>query len=116
MARFDFVFSYWLFLWWVFYVLKVTPFNPSIFLILAAIINIGELLSGYVKNPRLFLTINFFIKVIPILSLMSVKISSRDIRAGIIYFAVYCIWMVANGQDVFKLRTPLTEFIKDKFS
>ena len=94
---------------------KAVAFNPAFFFVVAAIINIGELLSGYVKNPKLFLTINFFIKVIPILSLIYSPLHMRDIYAGLLYFVIYCIWILLNGQDLLKIRTPITDFIKDKF-
>lgn len=113
MIRFDYVFSYWVFLWYVTFMLKLIPFNPIVFLIIAGIVNTGQLLSGNVGNPKSFIIINFFIKVIPIYTLLNIPIKNDDIIAGFIYLALYIIWMTLNKQSVIKARTPLSDFFKN---
>ena len=115
MQRFDYVFSYWLFAWYLVYEFGLVAFNPLPFLAVSAIVNLIQLSSGLTKNPGLFILINIFIKVIPIYSLLKVPVRSADIYAGFVYLFVYLTWMYLNREDMLKTRTPLTDFIKDKF-
>ena len=109
--RFDYVFSNWIFLWYVAYMLNLVPFNPMSFLIVAGLVNITELLIGMVPNIPMFLIVNFFIKILPIYTLLYVPIKSKDITAGFVYLLIYLLWMFINKEDVMKLRTPFTEFV-----
>lgn len=113
--RFDFVFSYWMFAWYVVYMVGLVPFNPFPFLVAAGIVNLGELVLGRTKNPRLFIIINLFIKVLPIVSLLKVPVRPVDIQAGFVYLVTYLGWMFVNREDWMKVRTPLTDLIKDKY-
>ena len=115
MQRFDYVFSYWLFVWYLVYESGLVPFNPLPFLTISAIVNLIQLLSGLTKNPGLFILINIFIKVIPIYSLLKVPVRWVDIYAGVAYLFAYLSWMYLNRENVLKARTPLTDFIKEKF-
>ena len=115
MQRFDYVFSYWLFVWYLGYVFGLVPFNPLPFLAVSAIVNLVQLSMGLAGNPGLFILINIFIKVIPIYSLLKVPVRLVDIYAGFVYLFVYIAWMYMNREDLLKKRTPLTDFIKDKF-
>ena len=111
MQRFDYVFSYWLFVWYLVYEFGLVPFNPLPFLAASAIINLAQLLMGFVGNVGLFILINIFIKVIPIYLLFKVPVHSIDIQAGFVYLLMYLVWMYMNREDLLKVRTPLTDFI-----
>jgi hypothetical protein len=115
MRRFDYVFSYWVFAWYLIYEVGLVQFNPLPFLAIAGIYNLGQLLLGQIGNPGLFLLINIFIKVIPIFSLQGVPVRMTDIYAGFVYVFIYITWMYINKEDVLKTRTPLADFIKDKY-
>ena len=115
MQRFDYVFSYWLFAWYLVYEFGLVPFNPLPFLAIAAIVNLFELLLGYVGTPGLFILINIFIKIIPIYSLRGIPVRMTDIYAGFAYVLLYLSWMFLNGEDIIKIRTPFIDLIKDKF-
>ena len=116
MKRFDYVFSYWLFMWYLMYELVLVPFNPLPFILVSGVVNLFQLLSGNVKNIGLFIIINIFIKVIPIYSLLKVPVRTNDIKAGFVYLFVYLLWMYMNKEDFLKMQTPLTDFIKHKFT
>jgi hypothetical protein len=104
-----------MFAWYVAYMLRVTTFNPFPFLVVAGIVNLIGLLRGRVKDPRMFVIVNLFIKVLPIVSLLKVPVRPVDIQAGFVYFFMYLGWMFVNKEDWMKVRTPLTDFIKDKY-
>lgn len=113
--RFDFVFSYWMFAWYVVYMVGLVPFNPLLFMILAGVGNIFEVFLVKLKDPKMFFIVNFFIKILPIVSLIRTPTKLVDIQAGFVFFFMYLGWMVLNRQDWLKVRTPLTDFIKDKY-
>ena len=101
--RIDLAFSYWIFAWYLLYIFKITTYNPFFFLIIALIENLIYLaLLIYYKNPILyifqFIFINFFIKVLPILTLRNTKFNYDDIVAGIILFFIYIGWMWFNNK------------------
>lgn len=103
----DFVFSYWLFLAFLFYYFGVLPYNPKYFLIFALVVNIFELFLfthfGLSRDRLiLFVIINFFIKVIPIYLLWKRRVKERDnfFFAGL--FVFYLLWLFANGVDLKK--------------
>ena len=101
--RIDLAFSYWIFAWYLLYIFKITTYNPFLFLIFALIENLIYLaLLIYYKNPILyifqFIFINFFIKILPILTLRNTKFNYDDIVAGIILFFIYIGWMWFNNK------------------
>ena len=102
--RFDFVFSYWIFAWFLLYQFGFTSYNPKIALIIALIENIWILgLMIYFKNSFiyifLFCFINFFIKVLPIWLLRNSKHGRRDVYAILALFLIYILWLVINQVD-----------------
>jgi hypothetical protein len=114
LQRFDYVFSYWLFVWYLVYEFGLVPFNPLPFLAASAIINLFQFSTGLIANPGLFILINIFIKVIPIYLLLKVPVRSVDVQAGFVYLLMYLVWMYMNRENLLKVRTPLTEFIKER--
>ena len=112
--RFDFVFSYWIFAWYIFYALGVTTYSPKAFLILSVSINVLIfLLMIYYKNLLiyivLFIVANFIIKVAPIFFLRNVSNKPRDYYAGLGLFIIYNIWLNING-------TSFIEILKNQYS
>ena len=112
--RLDFVLSYWLFAWYLAFMAGLVPYNPKLFLMLGLAINTVQLF--FVKDPVLFLCINLFIKVIPVLTLMHTRTTWIDTRAGLILGAVYLAWIFVNHEPVFKQRTPLTDHLRKLFA
>ena len=113
--RFDFVFSYWMFAWYLAYMIGLVPFNPFLFMILGGVVNIAELVLVKIKDPKMFFIVNLFIKILPIVSLIRTPTKLVDIQAGFVFFFMYLGWMALNRQDWLKVRTPFTDFIKDKY-
>jgi len=118
MYRFDFVFSYWIFFWYLCYVVGLTTYNPKFAILLGLLENAGLLmvmLYYQYKYIAHFLIVNFFIKVIPYWSLpFSTK---KDIYALVLYFFIYLIWCSINGQtmDDVKARLQLIRENKPAF-
>lgn len=101
------IFSYWIVLWYILYILKLVSFNPKFWLIFALILNIFQLF-GMLYFKRLFMAFTFLIaitiiKVIPILTLINTKITSKDVFAGLILFIIYNGWLYYNNYTLYKL-------------
>lgn len=101
--RFDFVFSYWIFAWYVFYALGLTTYNPKIALVIGLIHNTGLLLTMiYYKNDWIhiftFCFINTFIKVIPLWTVRNDPYRWKDFYAFVVYYMVHVVWLFVNGQ------------------
>ena len=128
MLRVDYIFSIWIFVWYILYELSIIKYNPKIWLIIALIIAILYiLLLIYYKRFYvlfIFVIINIIIKVLPILSLYNSKIVLKDFIFGIFLFIIYNFWLLYNNYNVIKLaklfyntlthnniNTPLMTFI-----
>jgi len=128
---FTFTFSYWIFIWFLFYEIGWISYNPMIFLILAGIDNLFLLFGMiYFKNNwkyiLFFIFINFFIKIIPIIMLSNNFIFSfKDVYFGIGLFFIYNGWLFLNGTNIFiifkntwkkiKENKPFSPIIKNMF-
>jgi hypothetical protein len=101
--RVDFVFSYWIFVWYLLYEFCVTTYNPKIALVLGIIHNtIMLLFMFYYKNDWVhiftFFFINFFIKVVPLWTLQHDAYQWKDFYALVVYFMIYIVWLYVNNQ------------------
>jgi len=133
-TRFDFVFSYWIFAWYIFYALGLTTYSPKAFLILSVSINVLIFLSMiYYKNSSIFIALfviaNFIIKVAPIFFLRNVSNKPRDYYAGLGLFVIYNIWLLINGTSFIEIlknqydaivkneaRTPFMHYVVNFFN
>jgi hypothetical protein len=112
MPRFDFVFSYWLFVWWILYYASLTSFNPKIFLTIGLLENIGLFFLLAPEKRSFFVLVNTFIKIIPLYLVWKRPTGLRDFYAGLILFLIYIIWLKLNGEPLVKARTPLADFLE----
>jgi hypothetical protein len=110
--RSDYIFSYWIFLWFILYLLKLVPYNPKIIIILGIIEILFTLIYLIVKNASIkeitkFLIINIIIKFIPLLLIYKDPIERKDIYATVILVLIYLIWMYINDVNVIKVYEKL---------
>jgi hypothetical protein len=103
--RIDFVFSYWIFVWYILYVFKITTFSPKFPLIIGLIYNIIMFLVMLAYGTSFstiinFLIINIIIKTIPLYRLRNEPIMLRDIVFTIILLGIYGIWLHLNGDSL----------------
>ena len=132
--RYDLVFSYWIFLWYLLYIFKIINFSPKLALCLSIIENIilflimFFILKSSKETITKFLIINTFIKIIPLYSIWNDKIIwKKDIVYIFILFIFYVIWchlfapkifnnqmnLINKNQNIFKkiilyIMTPVT--------
>lgn len=115
----DFVFSYWIFLWFILYKLKFINFNPKNALIFAIIINIS-MLGFLIKkksttyNIIKFIIINTIIKIIPFIFIYKSTVTNLDNYFFVVLFCLYIFWTHLNGKLNNKLNDNPYNNIKNK--
>ena len=117
-TRFDFVFSYWLFILIVLHILRFIKYNPLPLLILGILLNIYEIiLMIYYQNTVLHIitfTILFIImKIIPYLYIMRHKITHNDIILSLLIITIYFLWLIINNVDIVEFFKNYTIGIKE---
>jgi len=125
-GRFDYIFSYWIFAWYVLYEIKIVDYNPKFALTIGIIENIIILCFMFYYNNSviyifLFCFINFFIKIIPLWRLRNITYDQYDIIVSICLFIIYLSWllfnrvnisvMIQNSINSIKNNKPNTPFI-----
>lgn len=115
--RLDYVFSYWIFAWFIFYYYKIIKYSPLFSLVIASIENIivyFYLIYKYLLNKTKynyyvlieFLIVNLFIKVLPIYYILYIekkeinKIEKKDILFTLLLFIIYIIWLIINNKFI----------------
>ncbi len=101
--RFDFVFSYWIFVWFVLYWFKWIDFSPKLALCLGLFENLVLFLFIILRKSWIFtfsfVVINLFIKIIPLYLLKNDKIYIlRDLLNLVFVFLIYISWIFINGK------------------
>ena len=115
-VRIDFIFSYWLFFWFILYKLNIVIYNPYLGLIIGLIVNtIMFILYLIYKNyykAFLFVIINFIIKIIPIYVLRNTSIQKKDIYALFILYSIYLIYKYLLDKDtkLFHLKINMNSY------
>jgi hypothetical protein len=115
--RFDLVFSYWIFFWYICYELRITTYNPMVAFYIAVFGNIGVLLLMiYYKNSYDHLLLLCFVlfvgKILPLWSLRNTSYSREDIYIIFVYFFVYILWLFFNDVKLISFYNNLLKNIQ----
>jgi hypothetical protein len=110
--RFDLLFSYWIFTWFIFYYFGFVKSSPKLAIIIGIIENIVLLISMIFIQKRSFKLIIIFIflntsfKGIPLYLVWKDKINTiQDMKNIISLFLVYLIWVLGINK-----KNPLETF------
>jgi hypothetical protein len=100
--RFDLVFSYWIFTWFILYLCNITKYSPKFAFILGLIENFFILIMMIIKNTKritilYFIIINFLIKVLPIYYLRAETIKMKDVYMTFLLFIIFILWLYINN-------------------
>ena len=109
MLRVDYIFSYWVLLWYVLFMLNVTTYNPLFLLYVALFLNvlgIYDKLSS-MKNTLIYIFIIILIKVIPIYSIRDTTIKIEDIYGSLLLFFIYLLWIFINDISIKHIHLEL---------
>ena len=118
MIKNSYIFSYWIFIWFLTYILigrNKIP-NPKFILIIATLHNIISLLLMIIYGTKsriiyLFIIGMLLIKIIPTYTLYNTKIHTTDIYATIYLFICYLCWLKFNNQKITRFFTDIKDLI-----
>lgn len=123
MLRADYIFSYWIFAWFLLYYFKIIKnYNPFFAIILGLIFNTLQLLGYlYYKNYKkslLFIIANIFLKIIPFYLIKNKTINQKDISFTIFLFILFIIYSRYNNKNQIKsfLKSLKSKKIDSPFS
>ena len=107
MIRPDFIFSYWIFLWYIFYMFNITSFSPKFAILLGIIENIFTLIIIYKVgiNTIYFIIMALLLKVIPLYTIRKDTIRAQDVQFTFGLFIVYLIWCSINRFNIIDVFT-----------
>jgi len=103
LERFDYIFSYWIVLWYVLYELNLVSYNPKGALIPALLANFMFLcimLYYSYSYTIVFVTIVMLIKGIPLWSIWNDPYRLKDVYATIVLFVLYLLWIWINDVNI----------------
>lgn len=103
--RFDLVFSYWIFAWYLLYMLKFVKYNPKFAIMIGILENIVLLIFMSLNGANrrtigYFVLINTLMKLLPFYLLRHEKIRVGDIQATFGLFVIYVGWIFLNNQSL----------------
>ena len=112
--RLDFIFSYWILLWYLAYAIKFTDISPKFALIFGLLENIVMFsYIAYLGTPigtlvRFGFT-NFIIKLLPLYLLRGEPIRRVDIIMTLLIFGLYNAWLYVNGETFSRVVAQITD-------
>ena len=103
--RLDFIFSYWIFAWFLLYIIGVIKTPPKFLLIVGVAINLIELVYLFIEKVSVynlvkFSVINTFLKVIPLYFVYQVKITRFEIMVSSCLLLLYFTWLYIHKVNV----------------
>ena len=100
MFRIDFIFSYWLFAWYLLYMARITIYSPKFGLIIATIEAVISYMLFKISSRISFSIVTTCIKIIPLLTLWGEPIRQRDIWVLFVWFVIYNVWLGLHGETM----------------
>jgi hypothetical protein len=111
-----YLFSIWIFIWWVFYKLRMITYSPIFALWVAAWFNVA-IISGMILNQNdpffimYFTTVSLkMMKLVP-LATLNESITQQSIHAFVVLFSIYLIFSYATGMTIGSLLENYTNAI-----
>ena len=127
MILLDELFSSWIVVWYLLYMVGILPFSPKYWFIIALAVILG--LALYLKiTLSIFIVgicMNLFFKVMPLYTMRNDPCRSCDVFFGFFLLVIYLLWIQYKKIDVIELYTnrltneneqgPLSAFTMDLF-
>jgi len=116
MLRPDYIFSYWIFIWFLLYYFRIIKdYNPIFAIILGIIFNclqlIGLLFYKNYKKAFYFIIANIFLKIIPFYLIKNKTIKQKDILFTIFLLIIFIIYSLLFNKNQIK---SFTQSLKTK--
>jgi|LakMenEpi03Aug12_release.lakeMendotaPanAssembly.Ray.scaffolds.fasta_scaffold915203_2 hypothetical protein len=115
----DQLLSAWIFIYAVLYIFRLVPFNPVLLLYIAYafVIYSSFFILAYgtdINRYFVYVAVNSFFKVIPIMIVQNDKITSNDVIFTGVFVLVYVIYMAFLCEDIVCLYRDLVLNVIDK--
>lgn len=112
-SRPDFIFSYWIIIWYFLYIAKITMYNPKFVFILALCFSVVQIsiMFQYKKSAKYiaaFVIANILIKVIPLFTIWKTKTHINDVYFFFGLVVIYICWLKINDIN---LRDHFIDYI-----
>lgn len=103
--RIDLVFSYWVYLWYLLYILQLIKYSPKFAIAIGIVDNFIMLclmlyFGTKIETIIMFMIINTLIKIIPYYTLRRETIKVKDILFTLFLFIMFIIWLHINKQSL----------------
>lgn len=114
-----FLFSYWIFFWFILHILNIITFNPFIILIIIYIFTFIGFIYILIKKSSLknlikYFFINIFLKFLFILFLKT-DYTINDINFGILLYLIYLlIMLIFNVNPIIIYKKIINSYINDE--
>jgi hypothetical protein len=118
MLRGDYIFSVWIYVFWVLYIFNIfTFFNPKFLLLFGFSVDIIIIFFMFYYKTNLkkivipSIIIIIIIKIIPLYTLRNYKIQTRDFEFSFLLFFIYLLWLYINNISLKKCYDTLRGII-----
>jgi hypothetical protein len=103
MIRIDFIFSYWIFAWYLLYMMRIVKYSPKFAILCGIIENLIILSAMFYYKTRWVLGCYFCImflllKIIPWWTIRNDVIRENSVLMTLLLFGIYLVWMMLNNQ------------------
>ena len=112
--RLDFIFSYWILIWYLAYAVKFTNLSPKFALLVGIVENLALFVFMIYKKTDTGSLLRFgfgnlLIKVLPFYLLRNESIVKSDIIATLFVFALYNAWLYINNETFISIVEKTTD-------
>ena len=104
----DLLFSYWIFVWAVLYLINIVTVAPKFLIIIALLEVVLALYVAFMQSFSTYLVvrllfINFWIKIIPFYYIWKLPINIKELYYSFILFVLYLLWLDINNQTLYNI-------------
>ena len=112
--RLDFIFSYWILLWYLAYAVKFTNLSPKFALLIGIVENLALFAFMIYKRTDIDSLLRFgfgnlLIKVLPFYLLRNEIIKQSDVIVTLLVFALYNAWLYINNETFISIVEKTTD-------
>jgi len=117
LESYSYIFSYWLFIWYLLYIFDLTKCNPKLILQFALLHNMIVLIYQILMNENIcangiFVCGVIYLKVIPLYTIKDTKVNCYDIRVSVLVYLLFLVWLKIRNKDLFEFQMDLMrEFV-----
>jgi hypothetical protein len=109
-TSFDSMYTTWVFIWFIFYYIKLIKFSPKYVLIFISIYSIVSLIYMIYLKLNIYNIFYEFIfmciaKFIPLYIIWKDLFHIEDILFGIALFVIYALWLNYKNESIIKIYT-----------